>query len=51
MMGGSALSSRALSDAARRELASEWSGPEPATAQAMPPPVRESARRIVVRKP
>lgn len=51
MMGESALSSRALSDAARRDLASEWSGPEPATTQVLPPPVRESARRVAVRKP
>lgn len=51
MMGGSALSSRALSDAARRDLASEWGGPGPAATQVALPLVRETARRVTVRKP
>ncbi|WP_171003942.1 hypothetical protein [Sphingopyxis sp. L1A2A] len=51
MMGGSALASRAISDAARRDLASEWGGPEPAAAQAAVPPIREASRRVIIRKP
>lgn len=51
MIDGSALSARALGDAARRDLASEWSGPDPAGAQTPLPVPRDSCRRMVVRKP
>lgn len=51
MIDGSPLSARALGDATRRELASEWPGPEPAATQT-PLPVRpDTRRRMVVRKP
>lgn len=50
-MDGGALASRAIADAARRELASEWGGPEPAASQAVMPVAREAARRVIVRKP
>lgn len=51
MIGGSALSSRAIGDVSRRDLASEWAGPEPAAPQTPLPVRRESNRRMVVRKP
>lgn len=51
MTDGSALSARALGDAARRDLASEWTGPEPAAPQTPIPLPREAARRLIVRKP
>lgn len=51
MMGGSALSARALGDVARRELASEWAGPEPAAVQTPLPVAPDRRRRVVVRKP
>lgn len=48
---GSAMASRAIGDAARRDLASEWSGPEPAAPQAILPAPHETARRLTIRKP
>lgn len=51
MTGGSALGSRAIGDVARRDLASEWSGPAPAAPQAGVPLVREAGRRVIIRKP
>lgn len=54
MIDGSALASRAIGDAARRELASEWGGPEPGADRSAPRMmrvVREPGRRVTVRKP
>ena len=51
MMDGLALSARAVGDVARRDLASEWAGPEPAAPQTAAPPPREAARRVTLRKP
>ena len=51
MMDGSALAARAIGDAARRDLASEWAGPEPAAPQTVLPLAREAARRVTLRKP
>lgn len=51
---GSAMASRAIGDVARRGLASEWGGPEPAAARDTPQGVaieRQAARRVAVRKP
>ena len=54
MIGGSALAARALGDAARRDMASEWGGPEPGAERS---PVQggrvasDPARRVTVRKP
>jgi hypothetical protein len=54
MIDGLALAARAIGDAARRELASEWGGPEPDARRRPPraiPVIPESARRVTVRKP
>ncbi|HKX89129.1 MAG TPA: hypothetical protein VJM13_07965 [Sphingopyxis sp.] len=51
MIDGSALSARALGDAARRDLAVEWAGPEPAAPQTPLSLPREAGRRLIVRKP
>lgn len=51
MMGGSALSSRAIGDVARRDLASEWGGPEPAAPQTAIMVGRQPPRRVTLRKP
>lgn len=51
MTGGSALSSRAIGDVARRDLTSEWGGPEPAGPQAAIPAERQPPRRVTLRKP
>jgi hypothetical protein len=51
MIDGSALAARAIGDAARREIASEWAGPEPAAAQTPLPVPRETRRRMIVRNP
>lgn len=51
MIDGSALASRAIGDATRRELASEWAGPEPAASQTRLPVQHDTGRRMVVRKP
>ena len=51
MIGGSARASRAIGDAARRALASEWGGPEPAAPQTPLPVERQVPRRIAVRRP
>lgn len=54
MIAGAAIASRAIGDAARRDLASEWGGPEPdggrGPAQSVQV-VREPGRRVTVRKP
>lgn len=50
-MDGSALAARSIGDVARRDLASEWAGPDPATVQTVPPLAREAARRVTLRKP
>lgn len=50
-MDGSAVAARAIGDAARRDLASEWTGPEPAAPQTAPQLARETARRVTLRKP
>jgi hypothetical protein len=49
---GSALASRPVSDAARRDLPSEWAGPEPSrgTVSTDNSP-RTIVRRVIVRKP
>ncbi|MGN7930009.1 hypothetical protein [Sphingopyxis sp. 22461] len=51
MIAGSALASRAVGDAQRRDLPSEWGGPEPAAAQTAVPVAPEPRRRMAVRKP
>jgi hypothetical protein len=51
MIDGSALSARAIGDVARRDLASEWAGPEPAAPQTALPLAREAPRRVTVRRP
>ena len=51
MIDGLALASRAIGDATRRDLASEWTGPEPAAPQTPLPVRRDTGRRMVVRKP
>lgn len=51
MIDGSALSARAPGDVARRDLASEWAGPEPAATQTPLPAPPDTGRRMVVRKP
>ena len=51
MIDGSPLSARALGDATRRELASEWVGPDPSAPQTPLPVRRDAGRRMVVRKP
>lgn len=51
MIDGSALASRALSDTAPRELASEWGGPEPSSPYGTMPVAREPGRRVTPRKP
>ena len=43
MIDGSAPGSRAIGDASRRDLASEWTGPEPAAPQAPFDPTRVHA--------
>jgi hypothetical protein len=51
---GSAMASRAIGDVARRGLASEWGGPEPAAVRDAMQGVaieRQAARRVAVRKP
>lgn len=45
------MGSRAISDVTRRDLASEWPGPEPAAPQMAVPVAREAARRVIIRKP
>ena len=54
MIDGSALASRAIADSARRELPSEWGGPEPGADRSPPQEMRvipEPGRRVTVRKP
>ena len=51
MMDGSALAARAIGDAARRDLPSEWAGPAPPGAPTAPPPAREGARGGLLHKP
>lgn len=51
MIAGSALASRAIGDVARRNLPSEWGGPEPAARQVTVAIGREPHRRMAVRKP
>lgn len=54
MIDGSALAARAIGDAARRDLASEWGGPEPGAERSALQGVRvvrETGRRVTVRKP
>jgi hypothetical protein len=51
MIDGSALAARAIGDVARRDLPSEWAGPEPAAPQTALPLAREAARRVTLRKP
>lgn len=54
MIGGAALSARALSDAARRDLASEWGGAEPGAARRPEQTVRivrDAGRRAIVGRP
>lgn len=48
---GIAMASRAIGDVTRRNLASEWGGPEPAATQTPLPVPRETPRRKTVRKP
>lgn len=54
MIAGAALAARALGDAARRDLASEWGGPEPGAPRSPTQNVRvtaEPGRRATPRKP
>ncbi len=51
MIAGSALASRAISDVARRDLASEWGGPDPALPRVKIVVVPDATRRVAVRKP
>ncbi|MBB6427523.1 hypothetical protein [Sphingopyxis sp. JAI128] len=54
MITGAALASRAIGDTARRDLASEWGGPEPGGERSPSQRrqvVREAGRRVTVRKP
>lgn len=51
MTGGQALASRAIGDVARRALASEWGGPEPAAARPVITAPTATRRRAIVRKP
>ena len=54
MTGGSAIGARAPGDVARRDLPSEWGGPEPGAARGAARDVKmpgEPARRATVRKP
>lgn len=51
MIDGSALAARAIADASRRDIASEWGGPEPAARQASVPAERRTERRVTVKKP
>lgn len=51
MIAGSALGSRAIADETRRDLASEWGGPEPAAPQTAIPAERQPPRRVTLRKP
>jgi len=50
-MIGSALASRAMADAARRDLAAAWGGPAPAARQTEMTIARDRPRRVIVRKP
>lgn len=54
MSPGAALASRAIGDAARRDLVSEWGGPEPAAGRSVSRGIaiiRDASRRVAVRKP
>ncbi|SNT06033.1 hypothetical protein [Sphingopyxis indica] len=51
MIGGAALSARAIGDASRRELASSWGGPDPRLAPTVARPPRERVRRLMLHKP
>jgi hypothetical protein len=51
MIGGPAIGSRAIGDVARRDLASEWGGPEPAAAQTPIATGKQPTRRVTLRKP
>ncbi|HEY0596712.1 hypothetical protein [Sphingopyxis sp.] len=54
MIAGSALGSRAIGDVARRDLASEWGGPDPGAGRSPRQRariLRETGRRVSVRKP
>lgn len=51
MIAGSALSARAIADAARRALASEWGGPETDIVRSRIAMAQERARRVTIRKP
>lgn len=54
MTGGAALAAQAIGGVARRDLASEWGGADPASrrdaARRLAPP-REGGKRIAIRKP
>lgn len=51
MIGGSALSSRAIGDATRRDLSIAWGGPESAPPQAKIRIIGDADRCVAVRKP
>jgi len=54
MIPGSALASRAIGDVARRDLASEWGGPDPGAGRSAERGMqvsRDTGRRAIVRKP
>ncbi|MBB5705421.1 hypothetical protein [Sphingopyxis panaciterrulae] len=51
MIGGAALSARAIAGPAHRDLPSSWGGPDPMLARTAARPPGERATRQVVRKP
>lgn len=51
MIGGQALASHAIGDAARRAQASEWGGPAPASGRRVIAVAGTPTRRATVRNP
>ena len=53
MTAGGAIGSRAIGDGGRRDLPTEWGGPDPSAAQAQERASRRGRdeRRMAVRKP
>lgn len=51
MSPGSAIAARATGDVSRRDMASEWGGPEPAAPHVAVALPREAPRRVMLRKP
>jgi len=51
VIGGAALSARAIAGPAHRDLPGSWGGPDPMLARTAARPPREPATRQIVRKP